>query len=478
MLDTKDQISNETFQFIEDAYSKGESTLIHSIKGQSRSSTIIAAYLMRKYKWNLLKTLEFLNSRRPDLEIRANFIHQLSAYETRLTAMGIGPKTTKWTEVYDQSTEYENEELLLRNTYLNAQIGPLANLATASNKPISKPKLHFPEGPVISSVIPESIQPAKLKSEKTKKATNLMPVMKFSSTIPKSFNNSAQTRNNQIIKERSLGAKEESNKPTTYTYDALPIDKNSRTPEKQVDSRKYVDNVSAEGEYIYTANQPAKHKANQPNTLPKKAYLQPNSNEALHPNNEAVDPSLKGLNKIYGIKEIPSFTNIINSSNVNNYFIQENSQVQVQAGANANIFVQGIDPSKVISTQKYDFNPEIPSNEKQPRSYSLQSKKEPVQVTEKKYKDELTHFITKKEDKKKPSPRNALIPKTNKSAPVQKYINQNTLQANDKILMQPYFVNPNAVGSFRTSGPIKATTSSTNGKKVDRPLSAAQKYIL
>ena len=39
---------------------------------------------MRKYKWSLLKSLEFLNSRRPDLEIRATFIHQLSAYEQRL----------------------------------------------------------------------------------------------------------------------------------------------------------------------------------------------------------------------------------------------------------------------------------------------------------------------------------------------------------------------------------------------------------
>jgi hypothetical protein len=29
---------------------------------------------MEKYQWSLLKTLEFINSRRPDLEIRANFL--------------------------------------------------------------------------------------------------------------------------------------------------------------------------------------------------------------------------------------------------------------------------------------------------------------------------------------------------------------------------------------------------------------------
>jgi hypothetical protein len=29
---------------------------------------------MRKYKWSLYKTLEFLNSWRPDLEVKASFI--------------------------------------------------------------------------------------------------------------------------------------------------------------------------------------------------------------------------------------------------------------------------------------------------------------------------------------------------------------------------------------------------------------------
>ena len=63
------------FEFIELALSKAESVLIHSVRGQTRASCAIAAYLMRKYKWALLKTLEFLNARRPELEIRATFIH-------------------------------------------------------------------------------------------------------------------------------------------------------------------------------------------------------------------------------------------------------------------------------------------------------------------------------------------------------------------------------------------------------------------
>jgi hypothetical protein len=42
---------------------------------------VLAAYFMRKYRWSMLKTLEFLNSRRPDLEIRGTFIQQLQQFE-------------------------------------------------------------------------------------------------------------------------------------------------------------------------------------------------------------------------------------------------------------------------------------------------------------------------------------------------------------------------------------------------------------
>ena len=81
---------------------------------------------MRKYQWSLLKTLEFLNSRRPDLEIRATFIQQLAAYENRLTKKGLGPKSSKWSEIADDACHLQSEELLLRNTFLNAQMGPIA----------------------------------------------------------------------------------------------------------------------------------------------------------------------------------------------------------------------------------------------------------------------------------------------------------------------------------------------------------------
>lgn len=77
IFDTKDTSTNAIFDFVENAIKKYESVLVHSVRGMSRSSVVLAAYFMRKYRWSMLKTLEFLNSRRPDLEIRSNFIQQL-----------------------------------------------------------------------------------------------------------------------------------------------------------------------------------------------------------------------------------------------------------------------------------------------------------------------------------------------------------------------------------------------------------------
>ena len=80
---------------------------------------------MRKYKWSLLKTLEFLNSRRPDLEIRATFIQQLSMYEVRLKNIYGMQVTSNWEEMSEAAPTFASEELVLRNTFVNSQTGPM-----------------------------------------------------------------------------------------------------------------------------------------------------------------------------------------------------------------------------------------------------------------------------------------------------------------------------------------------------------------
>lgn len=38
----------------------------------------------------------------------------------------MGPKTSKWDEISDENRFLESEELMLRNTFLNAQTGPMS----------------------------------------------------------------------------------------------------------------------------------------------------------------------------------------------------------------------------------------------------------------------------------------------------------------------------------------------------------------
>jgi hypothetical protein len=58
-------------------------------------------------------------------------------YENRLYQKGIGPKTSRWTELSENTFHLENEELILRNTYLNSQMAPLCDL---SNVNINEPR--------------------------------------------------------------------------------------------------------------------------------------------------------------------------------------------------------------------------------------------------------------------------------------------------------------------------------------------------
>ena len=75
-----------------------------------------------RFNWTLYKTLEFLNSRRPNLEIRANFFHQLTDLESRLIKPGTRQASSNWT---DTVKIYDSDEILITNTFLNAKNAPI-----------------------------------------------------------------------------------------------------------------------------------------------------------------------------------------------------------------------------------------------------------------------------------------------------------------------------------------------------------------
>lgn len=102
--------------FIDSALQKGNSVLVHSIRGQSRSGSVVLAYLMCKYHWSLDKALQFLRFRHPNIRIRGGFLKQLRDFEGELQKETKSAFSSSWTN----PVITENDELVLRNTYMNS----------------------------------------------------------------------------------------------------------------------------------------------------------------------------------------------------------------------------------------------------------------------------------------------------------------------------------------------------------------------
>jgi len=123
LFDQRGQTLAIICEFIEDARKRGDSVLVHSFKGQSRASCAICAYFMRVFHWGFYKTLEFLDSRRPDLEIRRNFFDQLKSLAQKL-ALG-SEISNSWEICISNDPEIKMEETIIRNTFFNSKLdGP------------------------------------------------------------------------------------------------------------------------------------------------------------------------------------------------------------------------------------------------------------------------------------------------------------------------------------------------------------------
>lgn len=107
--------------FIEEAAQEHYGVLVHSIRGQSRACCVMCIYLMNKFNWSLLKALEFINYRRPNLELRASFLQQLANWQQRRNKKGHPRSSEGWDEI-PVPFGARSDEAILRNTYINAQL--------------------------------------------------------------------------------------------------------------------------------------------------------------------------------------------------------------------------------------------------------------------------------------------------------------------------------------------------------------------
>ena len=133
ILDLRNQVVSDVTYFIDQALDKGESVLVHSLRGQSRCVTILTAYLMKKYRWTLNKALQYVQSRRDDIALKPAFHRQLLSFERRL---GMAYELSSGWDV-PPSPSSEHDDLILFNTYLNSQhpARPSHPISTYGEKP-------------------------------------------------------------------------------------------------------------------------------------------------------------------------------------------------------------------------------------------------------------------------------------------------------------------------------------------------------
>ena len=124
LFDSNDLIVDKLMRFISESLSRGEGLLIISVKGKNRCCIVVVIYLMKKYNWGVEKCIQFIKSKKEDIEIEPYFIQQLKEYEKRLN---IKPNT--WNEISNK----DNDENLLRNTYVNGLPVKQMNLMGINN---------------------------------------------------------------------------------------------------------------------------------------------------------------------------------------------------------------------------------------------------------------------------------------------------------------------------------------------------------
>lgn len=80
---------------------------------------MVICFLMARYQWSFNKTLEYLDSKRSNLEIKGNYFNPLQAITANFERYN--DISGSWHNDYKSSPRYREEELIMTNTFLNTQ---------------------------------------------------------------------------------------------------------------------------------------------------------------------------------------------------------------------------------------------------------------------------------------------------------------------------------------------------------------------
>ncbi len=105
--------------FIAQAERLSETVLIFCSNGQNRALSIVIALLMRRYYWSFYKTLEFLDSKRANLEIKKNYFKNLKILSEEFEAKH--KVSQGWDYEIFSSPQFHEEEMIITNTFLNSK---------------------------------------------------------------------------------------------------------------------------------------------------------------------------------------------------------------------------------------------------------------------------------------------------------------------------------------------------------------------
>jgi predicted protein tyrosine phosphatase len=135
VLDPKDVNINRICEFCDEALDNAEGVLIHSVRGSSRSCTVLVAYLVKKYGWPVDVALDFIRRKRPEVNPKPAFVRQLKTMRKRLVRRRNQQR---------EPIAPAEDEVVLKNTYLNSMPQAIGeSLDSSRSRNAGRPRLSW-----------------------------------------------------------------------------------------------------------------------------------------------------------------------------------------------------------------------------------------------------------------------------------------------------------------------------------------------
>jgi len=81
VIELNEEVITNIYEFVSKALNNYEGVLIHSLNGRNRCCVAALLFLMNRFRWGIIKTLEYLNAKKPGLEMTASLLKNLLEYE-------------------------------------------------------------------------------------------------------------------------------------------------------------------------------------------------------------------------------------------------------------------------------------------------------------------------------------------------------------------------------------------------------------